>query len=180
MLAALALLQTFCVRESIEDVLERPAVLRVLAVGQQDDDLVEVGRRRGRVERRRGDSVCQAICIPMVTLVLPVGVMASILALQRGPVGGQRHHRRRAGRRLMRAVLGRARRSPARCCSTSLFWSRSFTQPFQVLWFFGVQVLAVATAAALVVVVVACCMCRLLRPSRSQSIQDALTFRCRH
>ena len=77
-----------------------PSVSRMMTLSRSGDGA-------GALNGATGDSVCQAICMPIVTLVLPVGVIASILAVERGPVGGQRHHRGRAGRRLMGAVLGR-------------------------------------------------------------------------
>ena len=39
------------------------------------------GEAAGALNGATGDSVCHAICIPMVTLVLPAGVIASILLL---------------------------------------------------------------------------------------------------
>src|SRR5690242_18581342 len=81
MLAALAFSQTFCVRASIDEVVEvhrfcvlRPSVRRMITLSKS-------GAVAGALNGAAGVSVCHAICMPMVTLVLPVGVMASILAL---------------------------------------------------------------------------------------------------
>src|SRR5688572_7039795 len=81
MLAARALSQTFCVRESIDEVLELqrfwvfwPSVRRMITLSRS-------GATAGALNGAAGVIVCHAICMPMVTLVLPVGVMASILAL---------------------------------------------------------------------------------------------------
>ena len=68
-------------RALIDDCAGRPAVLGIVAVGHQDDDLVEIGRGAGALNGATGDSVCQASCSPMVTLVLPAGVIASTLLL---------------------------------------------------------------------------------------------------
>src|SRR5262245_35954849 len=81
MLSALALVQTFSVRASITDWLvdQRfwvfcPSVSRMTTLSRS-------GAAAGALNGSSAESVCQAICIPMVTLVLPVGVIASILAL---------------------------------------------------------------------------------------------------
>ena len=58
--------QRFCVLS--------PSVSRMITLSRS-------GAAAGALNGATGDSVCHAICIPIVTLVLPVGVIASILAL---------------------------------------------------------------------------------------------------
>src|SRR5262245_31607386 len=139
MLSALALVQTFSVRASITDCVEDhrfcvfcPSVSRMTTLSRS-------GAAAGALNGSTGESVCQPICMPMVTLVLPLGVIASILALS-------------AVQSVDSGIIAVGQADA--CCAryivaglpdavavffTSLFWSRSITQPFHVLWAAGVQ-----------------------------------------
>src|SRR5215813_13573995 len=81
MLSVLALVHTFSVRASITDCVDdqrfcvlSPSVRAMMTLSRS-------GSGAGALNGTTGESDCQAICNPTVTLVLPVGVMASILAL---------------------------------------------------------------------------------------------------
>src|SRR5262245_41530760 len=81
MLAALTLSQAFCVRASIEDELDdqrfwvfSPSVISTMTLSRS-------GAAAGALNGSFGDSSWKPHARPMVTLVLPDGVMASILAL---------------------------------------------------------------------------------------------------
>jgi len=80
-LSALALSQTFSVRASIDDCDDDqrfcvfwPSVSRMTTLSRS-------GAGAGALNGATGDNVCHAICRPMVTLVLPVGIIASTLLL---------------------------------------------------------------------------------------------------
>src|SRR5206468_9690815 len=80
-LSALALVHTLLVRSSITDCVDdqrfwvlSPSVSMMMTLSRS-------GSGAGALNGATGDSDCQAICSPMVTLVLPVGVIASILEL---------------------------------------------------------------------------------------------------
>src|SRR3954447_24968468 len=81
MLSAFALVHTLSVRSSIMDwvgdqrfwVLS-PSVSRMMTLSRS-------GEGAGAVNGATGEIDCQANCSPIVTLVLPIGVMASIFAL---------------------------------------------------------------------------------------------------
>src|SRR5215470_8966940 len=81
MLSALALVHTLLVRSSITDWVDdqrfcvlSPSVSAMMTLSRS-------GAGAGALNGATGESDCQASCIPMVTLVLPVGVMASIFEL---------------------------------------------------------------------------------------------------
>src|ERR687887_383793 len=81
MLSALALVHTLPVRASITDWVDdqrfcvlSPSVSAIMTLSRS-------GSGAGAVNGATGESDCQASCSPIVTLVLPVGVMASILEL---------------------------------------------------------------------------------------------------
>src|SRR5439155_15600838 len=81
MLSALALVHTLSVRASITDCVDdhrfwvlSPSVSRMTTLSRS-------GEGAGASNGATGDSVCQASCSPIVTLVLPIGVMASIFEL---------------------------------------------------------------------------------------------------
>src|ERR1700704_2724273 len=81
MLSALSLVHTLSVRASITDWVDdqrfwvlSPSVSAMMTLSRSGDVA-------GALSGATGESDCQAICSPMVTLVLPVGVMASILEL---------------------------------------------------------------------------------------------------
>src|SRR5215510_8557967 len=82
MLSALALVHTLSVRSSITDWLDdhrfwvlSPSVSRMMTLSRS-------GAGVGAVKGATGETDCQAICSPIVTLVLPTGVMASIFELR--------------------------------------------------------------------------------------------------
>src|SRR6478672_12634197 len=81
MLSALALVHTLSVRASITDCVDdqrfwvlSPSVSAMITLSRS-------GEAAGALNGETGESDCQASCNPMVTLVLPVGVMASIFEL---------------------------------------------------------------------------------------------------
>src|SRR5262245_28404022 len=82
MLSALALVHTLSVRASINDCVDHqrfwvlsPSVSRMMTLSRS-------GEGAGALNGATGESDCQANCNPMVTLVLPFGVMASIFELR--------------------------------------------------------------------------------------------------
>src|SRR6266702_3412748 len=81
MLSVLASVHTLSVRASITDRVDdqrfwvlSPSVSRMMTLSRSGDVA-------GALNGATGETDCQPICNPMVTLVLPVGVMASILEL---------------------------------------------------------------------------------------------------
>src|SRR5215470_9164550 len=81
MLSALALVHTLAVRASITDcVVDQRFWVLVPSVSAMMT-LSRSASGAGALYGAAGEIVCQAIWIPMVTFVLPVGVMASTLLL---------------------------------------------------------------------------------------------------
>src|SRR5262245_55336234 len=141
MLAALTLSQAFCVRASIElaDAVQRfwvfsPSVISTITLSRS-------AAGAGALNGSFGDSSWKAQERPMVTLVLPVGVIASILACSavQSSVSGIIDVGQAGAWWARNSVAG----APATVVVllTSLFWSRSLTQPFHWLCGLGVQTL---------------------------------------
>src|SRR6185437_1027422 len=93
----------------------------------------------------KGDAVsdCQPICKPIAWLVLPTGCIAVILfdsAVQSldSPISD-------TGQEVYCSVGYNVLPAIGTSLVVSKFWSRSVTQPFQVVWFAGVQILPFAT-----------------------------------
>src|SRR5437660_11677536 len=90
MLAALMLSQTFCVRASITDSVELQRFWVLVPSVRITITLSRSGAGAGALNGSTGDSSWKPQARPMVTLVLPVGVIASILefsAVQSEPSG---------------------------------------------------------------------------------------------
>ena len=85
-------------------------------------------------------SDCQPICNPMAWLVLPFGCMSSILAESECPIITQLQQRCTEQDEYC-SVGYNVLPATGASLVVSKFWSRSVTQPFQVLWSSGVQVL---------------------------------------
>src|SRR5215468_2292902 len=81
MLLALALVHTQPVRASITDCVVDQRFWVLVPSVRAMMTLSRSGAGAGALNGATGESVCQAICNPTVTLVLPIGVMASIFAL---------------------------------------------------------------------------------------------------
>src|SRR6478735_10172318 len=141
MLAALMLSQALLVRASITDSVELqrfwvfwPSVRMMMTLSRS-------AAGGGALNGATGEIIWNPQARPMVTLVLPVGVIWSILefnAVQSDESGiaavGQL-----AAWWARNSVAGEP--GTVAVFDTSLFWSRSLTQPFQVLWGSGVQIL---------------------------------------
>src|SRR3954454_18175058 len=77
MLSALALVQTFSVRASIVEAVDDQRFSVLVPSVRMMMTLSRSGAAAGAVNGATGERVCQANCMPIVTLVLPVGVIRS-------------------------------------------------------------------------------------------------------
>src|SRR5882757_4792221 len=81
MLSALALAQTFSVGAAIGDAHDDQRFSVFVPSVNTIRTLSRSGEAAGALNGATGDSVCHASCMPIVTLVLPVGVISSTLLL---------------------------------------------------------------------------------------------------